>query len=187
LGRGAGELEEVVLVKINRALVLQDGGLQNRFGRMGQGLFGLGHDARQLGHAGDAVGNVRFLGQRGMGEGQVGAVADVRAIGAGVFFEGMEGFSLPDFGGELVLENFEVNLAVARELGVIHLAGQGGEGGLGEGQPAGAGRGRNVIQLVIPAVVALAGRIQGLLLKVLFKVVVEKPVQLLILGLLSEG
>ena len=162
MGRGAGELEEVVLIKVDGTLILQDGGLQDRLGRGGEGLFRFRHDAGKFGHAGDAVGNVGLRRERAMGQRQIGAVADVFAIGAGVFFKRMELFGLPDLGFEVVLENFKINLAIARQFGVIHLAGQGGQGVLGEGEPASAGGGRNVIQPVIPAMIALTGRIHGL-------------------------
>ena len=77
---------------------------------------------------------------------------------------------------QLVLEDFEINLAVARQPVVIHLAGQFLEGFARESQPAGAGRRRNVIEQIVKTMVAQTRGLHRLAAEMLVKIAFEKGV-----------
>ena len=61
-------------------------------------------------HAGERIGDVGLLRQGGLGQENVDAVADVAAVNARVFSERGQILRLPDRAGEVLAENFEINL-----------------------------------------------------------------------------
>ena len=105
----------------------------------------------------------------------------ISAVSARVFLEGMEIFRLPDLRLQVVLENLEINLAVARQFLVIHLLRQFPERLLRQRQPACAGLRRNVVEQIVKPVIAQLRGGERLLPEIFVQIILEERVQLVVL------
>ena len=174
LRRLAGHLVDAALVKGDRAAVLAQGCLDVDPRRIGQVGFGRHRHGWDTGHAGgDALDRLRFRDRR-LRQRQEDAVADVFVVDARIDLEGVAILGKPEAPGQVVLEDFEVDLPAARQFGMVDLARQVFESLAVAGSPALAHFRRHVVEPIVEAMISQPGGIQRLVAEFFFEVGLEE-------------
>ena len=135
------------------------------------------HDLGDLPHAGDCIGDVRFAGQRGLGQKQEHAVAYVIAVDPRVLLERMQMGRLPKRGFQVVLEDLVVDLPGPRQPFAVDLLGEQFQRLAGVRDPALSGAGREIVQQAVETMVAQPRGLQRAEAERLVEVLPEERLQ----------
>ena len=180
----AREQEQALVVERDRPPILANRRFEDRSRRASQVFLRRGHNTRNLRQPGDAVGDVRLLGKGGLGEKEVNAVADAVVVNARVLLERARVLGQPEGPLEVVFEDFVIDLAVARQPGVIDPAREFLQSRAGVGGPALTRLSGEIVEQGIETMVAQSRRFEWPAAEMFLEVMLEEIVESCI-GVLS--
>ena len=134
-GAFTGQLEDLGLVEIEVAMELLDGCFDIETRRVLEARAGGGDDRRNLPDAGDRIGHIGLVRQRGPGEQGKHRSADQRAVTPRIRNERLEILGEPLAATQAVGKDIVLDPSHPAEFLIVHLAGQFRQRGLGLSQP----------------------------------------------------